>query len=187
MMHTRVIALLNAILIEDVRENVENMDGFNINNTNLSESIFLNNLRNTSNHYMKLQFSQWLISCPLLLLYLDFKPQLVEPLSFFLSLNSEEWSFYPNNSVFSLLQKVATKTNKQNRSIGGRGDYDNIIETLKERKTPFVWFELTDDKKLIREYNETIRNTLSDLFGKNATPTSLRNFRKYLRDTRQQW
>jgi hypothetical protein len=187
MMHTRVIALLNAILIEDVRENIEDIDGFNINNTNLSESIFLNNLRNTSNHYMKLQFSQWLISCPLLLLYLDFKPQLVEPLSFFLSLTSEEWLFYRNNSVFFLLQKVTAKTNKQNRNVGGRRDYDNIIETLKERNIPFAWFELTDDKKATREYNESIRNNLSNLFGKNATPTSLRNFRKYLRDTRQQW
>lgn len=159
----------------------------NINNTNLSELIFLSNLRNTSNHHDKLQFSQWFISCPLLLLFLDLKPQLVDSLTFFLALNPEELSFYQNNSVFSLLQKVTAKTNKQTRSTSSRRDYDNLLITLKERQIPFEWFQLTDDKRLIREYNDLIRNRLSDLFGENASSSSLRNFRKYLSDTRQQW
>jgi hypothetical protein len=187
MMHTRVIALLNAILIEDVRESVINIDGFNINNTNLSETILLNNLNNTSNHYTSLNFSKWLISCPLLLMYIDLKPKLLQSLRNFLSLKQDEIHYYQNNSVFPLLQNVTTKVNKKNRVLSGRNDYDNIIESLKERQVTFEWFQLPNDQKLIKEYNVNIRVNLADLFGENASSSKLRNFRKYLRETGKQW
>lgn len=187
MMHTRIIALLNAILIEDVRENVKNIEGFNISNTNLSESIFLNNLRSAFDNNENLKFSKWLISCPLLLLYLEFKPHLSDQIKNFLALTQGDILYLESNSVFSLLQEVTTKVNKKSRLLSGRFDYDDIIKSLKEREIPFEWFQLSNDKKLIRQYNDIIKADLADLFGENASSFKLRDFRNYLRDTRQQW
>lgn len=71
--HKRITIIMNAVLVEDVKENAEN---FNLSNNNPSEKndIFIINLKKV-NHFPKetanLKFSRWMLSCPLFLLYLN--------------------------------------------------------------------------------------------------------------------
>lgn len=73
-MHRRIIALMNSILVEDVKENLWNKVILNINSPINSNEIFFRNIRKLNNltdidH--KLSFSRWMLACPLLLLYLN--------------------------------------------------------------------------------------------------------------------
>ena len=46
LMHAQIIALFNAILIEEVKENLPEITNFNINNTIFSDDIFISNIAN---------------------------------------------------------------------------------------------------------------------------------------------
>ena len=190
MMHTRIVALMNAILIEDVKENIQQIDGFNINNTNLKDDIFIKNLELAADHHLSLQFSQWLISCPLLIPYLNLNKRLLDALHSFNILNNNQIPYYSNNSIFYLLKQVSTKSNKRTKQYKiskPTSNYNKIIETLIERKTPFSLFEESEDRKLIREKNDQIRANLTDVFGQDLTSNFLRTFRKYLKATGRKW
>lgn len=70
--HRRLVALMNAILIEDVKENMPKCDNLNINNAVSSDTIFTDNLKVAiinKNKY-DFSFSRWMLSCPLFLVYL---------------------------------------------------------------------------------------------------------------------
>ncbi|AZB10681.1 hypothetical protein EG344_18490 [Chryseobacterium sp. G0162] len=69
--HAQLIAFMNAVLIEDCRENSNFASELNINNTNYSNKIFINNLKTIlKKDFSELTFSKWILSCPLLLVYL---------------------------------------------------------------------------------------------------------------------
>ena len=72
-MHRRIIIVMNSALLEDAKEYLSICDLTN-NNPIEKDNIFIENL-NKINHYFgdttNLIFSQWLLSCPLLLLYLN--------------------------------------------------------------------------------------------------------------------
>lgn len=73
MVNDRVVAFLNAILIEDVKEYMAESPGLNVNNTNSDNSIFYKNLeyvQQNENVFQELKFSRWMLSCPLFLPYL---------------------------------------------------------------------------------------------------------------------
>lgn len=72
-MHRRIVIVMNSALVEDAKENLEK---FNLSNNNPLEknTIFINNLKNVnkiSKEWKKMEFSRWLLACPLLLLYLN--------------------------------------------------------------------------------------------------------------------
>jgi GTPase SAR1 family protein len=189
MMHRRIIAFLNAILIEDVRENIQYINGFNINNTNLSDEIFIKNLEIINYEPAQLELSRWLISCPLFLFYLNPKTRVINEIRRFLNQPHGDFRYYPENSVYSLLCLVTTRGNKQSRQIRSTtsSNYDRIIEALKDRGTPFSLFEDSDDKMRVRENNDFIRTHLTDLFGENITSGAIRAFRNYIKKSRKEW
>lgn len=73
-MHRRIIIVLNSILVEEAKENLE---VFKLSNNNPAEAddIFIDNLNKISklcdNDKKKLSFSNWVLSCPLFLLYIN--------------------------------------------------------------------------------------------------------------------
>jgi len=73
-MHRRIITLMNSILVEDVKENLWDKVMLNINSPINSNEIFFRNihkLNNLAGIDNKLSFSRWMLSCPLLLFYLN--------------------------------------------------------------------------------------------------------------------
>lgn len=73
-MHKRIIALMNSILVEDVKENLWDKVILNINSPINNNEIFFRNifkLNNLTDIGNKLSFSRWMLSCPLLLIYLN--------------------------------------------------------------------------------------------------------------------
>jgi hypothetical protein len=74
-----ILAFMNAVLVEDCRENANELASeLNLNNTNYKDNIFINNInklieKNEKGKVVKstgLSFSQWMLACPLLLIYL---------------------------------------------------------------------------------------------------------------------
>ncbi|RZK43674.1 MAG: hypothetical protein EOO90_01915 [Pedobacter sp.] len=73
MIRNRILGFLNAILIEDAKEYIEKSSGLNVSNTDDPE-IFYKNLKwayREDKVLKQLTFSRWMLSCPLLLSYLD--------------------------------------------------------------------------------------------------------------------
>jgi hypothetical protein len=69
--HAHIIAFMNAVLIEDFRENAQEITNLNNNNSNYNNKIFSNNLDKAVKETRdKTAFSRWVLSCPLLLVYL---------------------------------------------------------------------------------------------------------------------
>lgn len=73
MVNDRIIAFLNAILIEDVKEYVDDSSGLNVNSQNSDNTIFHANLifGKKDKIFQQLKFSRWMLSCPLFLCYLE--------------------------------------------------------------------------------------------------------------------
>lgn len=70
-MHRRIVTVMNSILVEDAKENLENSKLSN-NNPIESIQIFGSNLDKLKKEEIdKLHFSRWMLSCPLFLLYLN--------------------------------------------------------------------------------------------------------------------
>jgi hypothetical protein len=71
--HRRIVALMNAILIEDVRENMTDCQSLNINNAVTVDDNFIDNLKVAveNKEQNDFDFSRWILSCPLFLLYLN--------------------------------------------------------------------------------------------------------------------
>ncbi len=65
---------MNSILVEDVKENLWDKVILNINSPINNNEIFFRNifkLNNLTDIGNKLSFSRWMLSCPLLLIYLN--------------------------------------------------------------------------------------------------------------------
>lgn len=191
-MHRRIVIIMNSVLVEDAKENLEN---FTLSNNNPAEKdrLFIDNLKKingASTDGTNLQFSRWLISCPLLLLYLktpcsdissynDYRelPDLWANLDTFLrcSETHENCIGYPNSewymakSIYDKLQQVSIYTNgtkvkisnKTSFSITNRNSLKNTIEILSQiYDTP---------KSYIRKNSEGIDTNITTHFkkGKN--------------------
>lgn len=74
-MHRWIIAIMNSILVEDIAENAREIYNINNNNPLQKDTIFINNLKKINKNDNKsedLNFSRWMLSCPLFLLYLNY-------------------------------------------------------------------------------------------------------------------
>ena len=87
--HAYILAFMNAVLVEDCRENADDLASeLNLNNTNYKDDVFINNIsklidRKTYEGKSKsLHFSQWMLACPLLLAYLK-KDEIKESIKIF--------------------------------------------------------------------------------------------------------
>ena len=103
-MHRRIIIVMNSALLEDAKEYLSICDLTN-NNPIEKDNIFIENLKKI-NHYFgdttNLIFSQWLLSCPLLLLYLN--PGYED-----LNTQSELNDLWQNLNYFSIYQTYTKK------------------------------------------------------------------------------
>ena len=72
--HRRLIIVFNSAIIEDAKENLKNYTLSN-NNPSVVDKIFIDNLSKISSlsddEIRKLEFSRWILTCPLFLLYLN--------------------------------------------------------------------------------------------------------------------
>lgn len=149
-MHSRIIILLNSILLEDVRENIL---GATLSNNNPIDKnkIFIENLKKvndfTNEKKKKLGFSKWMLSCPLFLLYLD-KTEM-EPLLIYT--NNEESVEYDTRKIIDLsihktLKEAGIKASSKPKFSSA--DYiQDTVEVLRTiYSTPSDFIEETDDK-----------------------------------------
>lgn len=197
----QIIAFLNAVIIEDSLEQLRNRHQLNMDNTNLSNRIFVNNLKKLNSERIdtsSLTLSRWLISCPLFLCYLDTNDDdLINAINKFIGKNIEE---RVNFSVFNLLNKVEilNSTSKNEADLGYpillEGD-PSFLRTGREKELisllkstyPKEWFE---DKGLgvNRLHNEFITKYLFLIFGDDDRAAGkIRKFRKYLTENPSAW
>lgn len=149
-MQIRVVALMNAILIEDVRENADGKIILNLNNVRTSDKYFIDNLRRVNREggefYDKLYLSKWLLSCPLLLAYTNIDSNFPEELDKFLNEELRQNDFlYRGYSIYPILRNVDIKENskyKKDSQIeiintykpwfsSGKNDFKRTVEKLK--------------------------------------------------------
>jgi hypothetical protein len=179
MMHRRIVAFLNAILIEEVRENIKSLNKFNNNNPIENDGIFIRNL--VSSSIEDLPLSKWLISCPLLLSYINPDFKLTNAISKFTSISNQE---IINYSIYELLIKVTVKENQ----IKKNDKYDGIISKLQKNNVPFNLFQDRLDMSTTMKNNEQIRTKYKQYFGKDKiSSTELRNLRRYLNKNDKSW
>ena len=180
-MHAEIIAILNAILIEDVRENSIKMDNFNINNTNFSDNIFVNNINAVSDLSQEqkdnLFFSKWMISCPLFLAYIrpdqldqPDQPKTLKSIIKFCDLN--DLHKIVEISIYELLKNVSLKNQPITIS---KSDTESFLEFAK--KHPYKWF--TDQPR--EEFNKLIKEKADGLFGEGRVfSRKILAFHRYL-------
>lgn len=126
--HRRIVAVMNAILVEDVREHVPNCDYLNINNAITSDRIFATNLKQVMQNMGENNFSlsRWLLGCPLFLFYLS--RELLD--------NSDLKKYvFPKTEEEKLKNKMKAKDMeavKMNEFLGYNTNVDKIFEKIKE-------------------------------------------------------
>lgn len=149
--HAHIVALMNAILIEDYRENTAYASELTLSNTNFSNNNFIYNLEailekradmtkvKSADQGMTLQefeekigFSKWLLSCPLLLAYLRFdnESKLKKNITDYCELDENNEIFDLNISKF--LDEISVR-NKDNLSMNRPSDYSQISALLAEQ------------------------------------------------------
>lgn len=188
MMHYRIISLLNAILIEDVRENVEVFREFNVNNTKFSDKIFIDNLKAAIKTRSSLSFSSWILACPLLLSYLRPSRELGHTLSQFN--HHIKFDKFIKNTVFHYLQEVSVKINQriQKAKDPTKMGFDEITERLIEEKMPYSLFVNSPNRALTLENNARIRSAFESIFGVGDWDSGrLRKLREHIKKSRIKW
>jgi len=180
-MHRRLIALMNAILIEDVRENSESSQGLNINNAVTSNKIFISNLKfaNSLKKDLNLSFSKWMLRCPLFLLYLDKQILNEESLiNFIFPGKKEHIQPFIDNTIYDKLEHVYTKettTMSNQASIEkisfsiDRNNIESIAEVLKKNGLDYKTFEGI----ILKDFNKNY----SYLFNNKVNTNSLTEFK----------
>lgn len=188
MMHRRIIAFLNSVLIEDAHENISDFRNFNINNPVSVDDIFLENLKATKNlsSLKSLRFSRWLLGCPLLLCYLNPYDSLKISLSNFTGKRnmylSAEMSVYQQLNNVSVRPRNSISRDKINLTN------ENLIKNLIENKVLFSLFELTEDKGIVRQNNAEIRRIFKNLLNDDTWgSTKIRNLRRYIDKNNISW
>lgn len=188
MMHNRVIAFFNSVVIEEAREIDEDFEGFNNNNTNFSDSIFINNVRSAMHHSRQsFDFSRWLLSCPLLIAYLGRKSKAYNIIQDFIRMEPEFADSEIN--ISDMLSRVSVSRSRQRRNnVELNLTKEEIIEGLKANNIPFSIFKHTSDKMKARENNMLVRQAMSNLFGHAEwTSFKIRSFRKYIQNRGIRW
>lgn len=156
-MHRRIIATMNAILIEDIRDNIS--VNLNISNDNpvSSDKYFIDNLKKI-NFYQgekRLLFSRWMLSCPLFLLYLDYSKtdDFKDEITKFTNCK-EIYSGFSNHtmikdifdrSIYNTLKNVGLRTKLEkviNKIEFGSGN-DKLMKTVDVLKNIFSYDNFT--------------------------------------------
>lgn len=178
-MHYRIVALLNSILIEDIKENVKGFGGLRINNTKLNEINFITNLRNVKQNECRnlLIFSRWMISCPLLLVYLDSRNER-------LMMEIREFVHSPfSNVAFELtiypyLARVSTKGKARSVDSSDKPPkYDEIIRDFAELN---ITISQIDSASRTKMPNQALQNMYRKRFNKPLSYHVLKQVQDYI-------
>ncbi len=172
----QIITFMNAVLIEDCKENSSISYLLNLNNTNYSDFVFVSNLNKITkasddNSTINLSFSKWMLSCPLLLVYLKKDTILQEVISKYC-----ETSMVNNIlefSVASILEEIPIR-NIEDENIDllpislSRKNYAEIIKRLNTLN--FQFDNLTLDNV------DYLKSSLRKIQVNKVTDITLRNF-----------
>lgn len=193
-MHQHLIAFMNAVLIENVRENVADLKLSN-DNPRGKNRLFIENLKKVNESDYKdsdnLGLSRWILSCPLLLAFLEDDKQLIDALKNFGIRDID--SFISLKSIFLELSTVRIK--------GGRTSPDKHTETGKrpffgcskvelQRRTVDVfkahnvsYEDLTgeDPKDIVSKYKGLFRNH------QQVKPDGIEKIRAYILKNNITW
>lgn len=205
-MHRWIIAIMNSILVEDIIENAKEFSNINNNNPIEKDDIFiynLNNINKTDNK--KLEFSKWMLSCPLFLLYLNYNNQsqspprpneeqppppvtknLYTPLSEYID-NSAYFEKIYNFSIYEKLKNVLKKekpasSEDQKPKIKFSYNKNKIKNTIEALKENIIYDFFKSPNTTIDE----IKNTLKLHFEGQITEFSIKKVRKYILDNETQ-
>lgn len=201
MMHLRIVAFLNAVLIEEAREHFENLKGFTLNNPSTQDFIFERNLsvllpRKDGRSTV---FFKWVASCPLLMIYLNPKSQAYFLLSNYLNVDKVAKLLNENFSLFPYLNKIpaseraqkassVSKHSKRSTEKNARISYAAIAQAVKENRLPYEWFQEPKSMKEARELNNILRERLATIFPSEEWPSlRLRNLRNFIVNSKIRW
>lgn len=189
--HYRIVAFLNAVLLEDARENLNDISDLNHSNTNFSEEFFLSNLKKLQGikegkseeqipnedskkvideKLKKLCFSRWILACPLLLSYLDIdkvnENSVLSSYALFGSINFED--DIKNKSIYQKLCIVGTKDQKPVFS-GAKGKVIDTVRKLMDcDPNSYTILESKNIDKIKAKYEGTVFSKID--------PSSLKSF-----------
>lgn len=196
--HAYILTFMNAVLVEDCRENANDLaSDLNLNNTNYANKIFLDNInklidisdkKNKKIKSEKLSLSQWILSCPLLLVYLRKDETLKDRIQVFCGGKIEEGTFEIN--LFKFFDKIPIRENKNNDTDDIKNiDKLNDVSTKINNAIPLfkINYEKVYDILTKNEFNiNTLKNILyKDLvviFNKmGISSVSRPNLRRFIR------
>jgi hypothetical protein len=202
LMYLQIVTFFNSIIIEESLERLNNAPGLNLSNTSFSSRFLRENLNKIDeNTKAKLPLSRWLLSCPLLIPYLNKQDTKLN--NALLNFGGTQLRDYLNISVKNLLDYVTifgrSKPNENtspleyrvypasddNQNLTRKGNEHELIKILRREGYPKKWF-VTSDSTTDYRNNKEIRKYLSSIFGEN-NHTSIRNFRKYLTENQDLW
>ncbi len=177
--HYQTVAFMNAILIEDIRENLADSSYLNINNTNFSDKLLISNIQKTlkrkdiDSKIEVLAYSQWMLSCPILRGYLrDGKESgLTEALEKFSGTKNKVFL-----SITDLLNQVALEGNQNreentlsrrrlsNEQLAKKGNEKLLISKIKLELGNIL--PLIQDKNIgeMARRNEALKRIVPNLF-----------------------
>lgn len=202
-MHRRIVALMNAVLIEDIRENCKTGKGLNISNAVTADDIFENNLdfaiklHNDKTIKYESKFSKWIISCPLFLLYIDpmllNNSKLIDYLETFFIDREEiiQQNIFEKLSNVELPDITPQKRKKKESSIIKSGkpkfrsksdiERQKVLKMLIDNEISYQLFIDGKDKTEIQQLNININEACKGLFEEEVLEsTPIRNFRRFI-------
>ena len=217
----QIISLFNSVLIEEAIENFDTnknkkleikvakeKKGVNINNIRKDVSIFKNNLIAVLDRD-DMVFTRWILSCPLLLAYINPNSDFINELKIFILNGQKSSSENVINvdslvseslviSVFNILSDVRIRENVETLDVSFSDrltsndriilnlSNEELFNKLSKSKAQFELFE--DEGSKNRSSNKIIKEKYSDIFGigENASKR-IKNFRKYLKDNNIRW
>lgn len=153
-MHRRVIIFMNAVLFECTREYLPNIK-LNNNNPSERDKIFLDNLKSVNDSLqseeldeLPIHFMRWILSCPLLIAYLNLDYMLLNNLKTFLNKDVSYFDF----SIYEDLVKIDLKDSYRNVKISFSAAQENWPNTLSviRKFYPMPRDFINDEEKAIR-------------------------------------
>ncbi|MFL9839250.1 hypothetical protein ABS768_17215 [Flavobacterium sp. ST-75] len=194
--HAYILAFMNAVLVEDCRENANELASqLNLNNTNYSDTLFIYNINKLITKdddkkdivkSEKLSFSQWLLSCPLLLVYLNKNDKIKKSIRVYcydyLKNNNDTWEELLNIDLRKFLDEIPIRKESVEKVFNldknkiSTLSIDNIKNygEIKDRLQSFD-ISILDSKSL-----DKLKDELGKLGLKRISFKSVEKFKNYL-------
>lgn len=201
MMHLRIVAFLNSVLIEEAREHFYNVSNFTMNNPSTKDSVFGKNLSSLAKRkdIKSMVLFEWMTACPLFKAYLNPNSKVFLQLQ---ELFEKEKHKNFNISLFPYLNRIVAAekgsahdilpnfTKEINRLYitKKRLRYQTIINELILHKLPFSWFRQQSRHGELLKANSQIRMEFEKIFpGQEWSSTRLKNLRNYIASNKIIW